>query len=80
MTDNTFLHPANRDFPVPIKYGPGRIAELGVLCAAAGCRKPLIVTDRATVKLPFVARLIPEPTIELQCNLTTGTGCQAPFA
>lgn len=57
MTDNTFLQPANWDFPVPIKYGPGRIAEVGALCAAAGCRKPMIVTDRATVKLPFVATL-----------------------
>ncbi len=57
MTPNQFLHPANWDFPVPVKYGPGRLAEVGALCAGPGCRNPLIVTDRATAKLPFVEAL-----------------------
>jgi alcohol dehydrogenase class IV len=57
MTDNPFTQVANWDFPVPIRYGPGRLAEAGALCAGAGCRKPLIVTDRATAKLPFVETL-----------------------
>ena len=57
MTDDPFTQAANWDFPVPMKYGPGRLAEVGALCAAAGCRKPLIVTDRATAKLPFVESL-----------------------
>ena len=57
MTDVQFTQAANWDFPVPIKYGPGRLAEVGTLCAAAGCRKPLIVTDRATARLPFVDTL-----------------------
>ena len=54
MTHDQFMQAANWDFPVPVKYGPGRLAEVGTLCAAAGCQKPLIVTDRATAKLPFV--------------------------
>ena len=57
MTDDQFSQATNWDFPVPIKYGPGRLAEVGALCLAAGCRKPLIVTDRATAKLPFVETL-----------------------
>jgi alcohol dehydrogenase class IV len=42
-------------FPVPIRYGPGRLAELGDVCAAAGLKNPLIVTDRGSRALPFVA-------------------------
>lgn len=57
MTPEPFTQAANWDFPVPIKYGPGRLAEVGALCTAAGCRNPLIVTDRATAKLPFVDSL-----------------------
>lgn len=57
MTSEHFLGTANWDFPVPVKYGPGRLSEIGALCAGAGCRKPLIVTDRATARLPFVDSL-----------------------
>lgn len=57
MTDDPFTQAADWDFPVPVKYGPGRLAEVGALCAAAGCRNPLIVTDRATARLPFVETL-----------------------
>lgn len=57
MTDDQFTQAANWDFPVPIKYGPGRLAEIGALCVSAGCRKPLIVTDRATAMLPFLDTL-----------------------
>lgn len=41
-------------FPVPIAYGPGRIAELGRLCEEAGSRRPLVVTDRGSSELPFI--------------------------
>lgn len=57
MTHDHFAQPANWDFPVPIKYGPGRLAEVGKICAGMGCRNPMIVTDRATAKLPFVDSL-----------------------
>lgn len=57
MTDSPFLHPADWDFPVPIRYGPGRLRDIGALCAAKGCSNPLIVTDRATASLPFVDAL-----------------------
>lgn len=49
------LAPADWSFPVPIKYGPGRIAELGVLYRQSGLERPLVVTDRGSRDLPFVA-------------------------
>ncbi len=57
MTDHVFLQQTNWDFPVPIKYGPGRLRDAGALCLANGCQNPLIVTDRATGRLPFVDKL-----------------------
>ena len=44
-------------FPVPIAYGPGRLSEIGMHCAAKGIRNPLIVTDRGSRGLPFIAAL-----------------------
>jgi alcohol dehydrogenase class IV len=37
---------ANWSYPTAIKFGPGRIAEIGAACAQAGIRRPLLVTDR----------------------------------
>ena len=42
-------------FPVPIAYGPGRLNEIAALCAGAGMARPLIVTDRGSRDLPFIA-------------------------
>ena len=44
-------------FPVPIAYGPGRLKESGSRCAATCVANPLIVTDRGSRDLPFVADL-----------------------
>ncbi len=52
------LEPADWTFPVPIKYGPGRIAELGALCRRSRAGRPLIVTDRGSRDLPFIARAL----------------------
>lgn len=41
-------------FPVPVLFGPGRLAELGAICQSNGIKRPLIVTDRASRELPFV--------------------------
>jgi alcohol dehydrogenase class IV len=43
-------------FPVPIAYGPGRLAEIGMHCAQAGMSRPLIVTDRGCRELDFVRK------------------------
>lgn len=37
---------ANWSYPNPIRFGAGRIAEIGEACAAAGITKPLLITDR----------------------------------
>ncbi len=44
-------------FPVPLSYGPGRIADIGLYCAMYGIEKPLIVTDRGSRDLPFIGKL-----------------------
>ena len=51
------LAPQDWSFPVPIAYGPGRLAEIGHRCAAMGIRNPLIVTDSGSRDLPFIAGL-----------------------
>lgn len=51
------LAPQDWSFPVPIAYGPGRLAEIGRRCAAMGIRNPLIVTDSGSRDLPFIPAL-----------------------
>ncbi|PTV97709.1 hypothetical protein C8J27_101827 [Rhodobacter aestuarii] len=45
----------NWGYPTPIKFGPGRIAELAEHCKAVGMAKPLLVTDKALSSLPITA-------------------------
>lgn len=56
-TDNELLEHQDWTFPVPIAYGPGRLAEIGARCKALGVTTPLIVTDRGSRNLPFIGRL-----------------------
>lgn len=44
-------------FPVPIAYGPGRLREIGARCRKIGISNPLVVTDRGSRGLPFIADL-----------------------
>ena len=55
--DADMLAPQDFTFPVPIAYGPGRLAEIGERCAALGVSSPLIVTDRGSAGLPFIEQL-----------------------
>ena len=43
----------NWSYPTTIKFGPGRISELPEACAAAGIKKPLLVTDKGLADLPI---------------------------
>ncbi|MCC6864027.1 MAG: iron-containing alcohol dehydrogenase [Rhodobacteraceae bacterium] len=45
----------NWAYPTTIKFGVGRISELAEHCAAAGVKKPLLVTDKALASLPITA-------------------------
>ena len=44
---------ANWSYPTSIRFGAGRIRELGDACLAAGIKKPLLVTDRGLADLPI---------------------------
>src|SRR6056297_2626072 len=57
LSDADILEPQDWTFPVPIAYGPARLAEIGERCLAMGLRNPLIVTDAGSRKLPFLSRL-----------------------
>ena len=53
-----FLENHSWSFPVPIEYGLGRIEEIGNFCLAKNCSRPLVVTDRGSVELPYVNKLL----------------------
>lgn len=55
--DPTMLAAHDWGFPVPIAYGPGRLAEIGKRCINLGIRNPLIVTDHGSRALPFIGLL-----------------------
>ena len=57
INESEILHPQDWSFPIPIAYGPGRIAEIVDQCLQHGIRKPLIVTDKGSEKLPFSIKL-----------------------
>lgn len=54
----SLFDPQDWSFPVPIAYGPGRLSEIGTQAGAAGMSRPLVVTDRGSAALPFVARAL----------------------
>ncbi len=56
LQDNDMLLSQDWSFPVPIAYGPGRLEELGKRCVAMEVSRPLIVTDRASLALPFITQ------------------------
>ncbi|MER2508549.1 MAG: iron-containing alcohol dehydrogenase [Amaricoccus sp.] len=49
---------ANWNYPTAIRFGAGRIAELGRACVTAGISRPLLVTDPGIVSLPITARAL----------------------
>ena len=67
-----FLEPQDWSFPVPIVYGPGRLHEIAELSVRAGMNKPLVVTDRRSAALPFIA--------DLQSHLSRGGMASALYA
>jgi alcohol dehydrogenase class IV len=49
---------ANWTYPTAIRFGAGRIAELGEACVAAGIRRPLFVTDPGVAPLRITAEAL----------------------
>lgn len=58
---------ANWSYPTAIRFGAGRIRELPEACAAAGIRRPLLVTDRGLAALPMTSAV-------LDCLAAAGLG------
>ena len=46
----------NWSYPTAVRFGAGRISELGDACATAGISRPLLVTDRGLAGLPITGR------------------------
>ena len=53
-----YLAYQNWTFPVPIRYGPGRINELSEICQNKGIKKPLVVTDNGSKNLKFIENIL----------------------
>ncbi len=49
---------ANWNYPTPIRFGNGRIAEIADACAAAGISKPLLVTDKGLAGMKITGRTL----------------------
>lgn len=47
---------ADWSYPTAVRFGAGRIVELGEACRAAGIARPLLVTDAGLAALPITAR------------------------
>ena len=48
----------NWSFPTPIRFGAGRISELGEACQTVGMQNPLLVTDRGLASLPITGKAL----------------------
>ena len=49
---------ANWNYPTPIRFGAGRIAEIADACATTGITKPLLVTDRGLAEMDITKRTL----------------------
>jgi 4-hydroxybutyrate dehydrogenase len=49
---------ANWSYPTAIRLGAGRISEIAEACAAAGIKKPLLVTDRGLATMEITTRTL----------------------
>jgi 4-hydroxybutyrate dehydrogenase len=49
---------ANWSYPTAIRFGAGRISEIAEACAAAGIKKPLLVTDRGLANMDITSRTL----------------------
>lgn len=49
---------ANWSYPNPIRFGAGRIAEIGDACKSAGVKNPLLVTDRGLAEMDITTKTL----------------------
>ncbi len=48
----------NWNYPTPIRFGAGRISEIADACAAAGIKKPLLVSDKGLANLDITTKTL----------------------
>jgi alcohol dehydrogenase class IV len=60
---------ANWNYPTAIRFGAGRVAELGEACRGLGIERPLLVTDPALAKLPMVRDSLEAAGAGLFCEI-----------
>ncbi|WP_068116002.1 iron-containing alcohol dehydrogenase [Tropicimonas marinistellae] len=48
----------NWNYPTPVRFGAGRIAEIADACATAGITKPLLVTDRGLASMEITTKTL----------------------
>ncbi|HEX8225221.1 MAG TPA: iron-containing alcohol dehydrogenase [Allosphingosinicella sp.] len=60
---------ANWNYPTAIRFGSGRVGELGDACRSAGMSRPLLVTDPALAKLPMVGQALDAAGALLFCDI-----------
>ncbi|WP_298837961.1 iron-containing alcohol dehydrogenase [uncultured Roseobacter sp.] len=49
---------ANWSYPTAVRFGAGRISEIADACAAAGIKKPLLVTDRGLAGMEITQKTL----------------------
>ena len=49
---------ANWSYPTTVKFGPGRIKELGEACLSLGIGNPLLVTDKVLAQLDITQNAV----------------------
>ena len=49
---------ANWSYPTTVKFGPGRIRELGEACLSLGVKNPLLVTDKVLAQLDITQKAL----------------------
>ncbi|MBT0957554.1 iron-containing alcohol dehydrogenase [Alphaproteobacteria bacterium KMM 3653] len=49
---------ANWSYPTAIRFGAGRISEIAEACAAAGIKKPLLITDRGLADMEITKKTL----------------------
>ena len=49
---------ANWSYPTTVKFGPGRIKELGEACLSLGIGNPLLVTDKILAQLDITQNAV----------------------
>ena len=48
----------NWSYPTAIRFGAGRISEIGEACVATGMKNPLLVTDKGLASMEITTRTL----------------------